>query len=168
MERLAPARTPPLRAAGRTRAAAAGDDRAAGRVRLRGSQRAGRAAPLLIYRPDAAALLQHADPHSSKSSSPSAPGEARVYICGPTPYDYAHAGHARSAVVFDVLVRHLRARGYEVTYVRNITDVDDKILERAKQNGEEPLELSRAHGGHLPGRTCASSAALDPTHRAAR
>jgi cysteinyl-tRNA synthetase len=70
------------------------------------------------------------------------PGEARVYLCGMTPYDYAHTGNARSAVVFDVLVRHLRARGYKVVFVRNITDVDDRILERAKQNGEEPLALS--------------------------
>jgi cysteinyl-tRNA synthetase len=70
------------------------------------------------------------------------PGEARVYVCGMTPYDYAHTGNARSAVVFDVLVRHLRARRYNVVFVRNITDVDDKILDRAKQNGEEPLALS--------------------------
>ncbi len=69
-------------------------------------------------------------------------GEARLYLCGMTPYDYAHAGNARSAVAFDILVRHLGARGYRVTAVRNITDVDDKILDRAKQNGEPPLELS--------------------------
>ncbi|HMJ56360.1 MAG TPA: cysteine--tRNA ligase [Polyangiaceae bacterium] len=70
------------------------------------------------------------------------PAEARVYLCGVTPYDHAHTGNARSAVVFDVLVRHLRARGYKVVYVRNITDVDDKILDRAQQSGEEPLTLS--------------------------
>jgi cysteinyl-tRNA synthetase len=69
-------------------------------------------------------------------------GEARVYLCGMTPYDFAHAGNARSAVAFDILVRQLRARGYRVTSVRNITDVDDKILDRAKQNGESPLMLS--------------------------
>ncbi len=70
------------------------------------------------------------------------PGEVRVYLCGMTPYDYAHTGNARSAVVFDVLTRHLRARGYRVVFVRNITDVDDKIIERAERNGEEPLVLS--------------------------
>jgi cysteinyl-tRNA synthetase len=69
-------------------------------------------------------------------------GEARLYVCGMTPYDYAHAGNARSAVAFDMVVRHLRARGYRVTFVRNFTDVDDKILDRAKQTGEPPLELS--------------------------
>src|SRR5258708_1976323 len=73
---------------------------------------------------------------------PRRPGEVRVYVCGMTAYDYAHAGNARSAVVFDVLTRHLRARGYRVVYVRNITDVDDKIFERARQNGEQPLQLS--------------------------
>jgi len=74
--------------------------------------------------------------------APAREGEVRLYLCGMTPYDHAHAGNARSAVAFDVLVRHLMARRYRVTFVRNITDVDDKILERAKQNGEPPLELS--------------------------
>src|SRR2546421_10130443 len=73
---------------------------------------------------------------------PQRDNEVRAYLCGMTPYDYAHAGNARSAVAFDVLVRHLRGRGHRVIYVRNITDVDDKIIERAKQNGEGPLELS--------------------------
>ncbi len=71
------------------------------------------------------------------------PGKVGVYCCGPTVYDVPHAGHARAALAPDVLVRHLRASGFEVTYVRNITDVDDKILDRARQNGEEPLALSR-------------------------
>jgi cysteinyl-tRNA synthetase len=66
-----------------------------------------------------------------------------IYCCGPTVYDVPHAGHARAAVAFDVLVRHLRARDYDVTYVRNITDIDDKILARSKENGEPPLELSK-------------------------
>jgi cysteinyl-tRNA synthetase len=65
-----------------------------------------------------------------------------MYVCGITPYDRAHAGHARVYVVFDVLARHLKARGFEVTYTRNVTDVDDKILARAKENGEEPTAFS--------------------------
>ena len=73
---------------------------------------------------------------------PLEPGKARVYVCGITTYDLAHAGHARTYTTFDVLVRHLRARGYEVTHVRNVTDVDDKIVKRAAENGEEPLALS--------------------------
>src|SRR5262245_2147475 len=69
-------------------------------------------------------------------------GKVGVYCCGPTTYDVAHVGHARAAITPDVLVRHLRSRGYPVTYVRNITDVDDKILKRAKERGEEPMALS--------------------------
>ena len=59
-----------------------------------------------------------------------------MYVCGMTVYDYCHLGHARMMVVFDMVVRYLRARGYRVTYVRNITDIDDKIIKRAKENGE--------------------------------
>jgi cysteinyl-tRNA synthetase len=73
---------------------------------------------------------------------PRVPGRVGIYVCGPTTYDVAHAGHARANMAFDVLVRFLRARGLEVTYVRNVTDVDDKILMRAKEAGVEPLELS--------------------------
>jgi len=70
-------------------------------------------------------------------------GEVGVYCCGPTVYDAPHAGHARSALAPDLLVRRLRSLGVKVKYVRNITDVDDKILERAARDGEEPLALSR-------------------------
>jgi cysteinyl-tRNA synthetase len=73
---------------------------------------------------------------------PRVPGQVGVYVCGPTTYDVAHAGHARANMAFDILVRFLRARGLKVNYVRNVTDVDDKILNRAKQSGEEPLALS--------------------------
>jgi cysteinyl-tRNA synthetase len=63
-------------------------------------------------------------------------GEVRMYVCGMTVYDYCHVGHARVMVVFDIVQRWLRALGYKVTYVRNITDVDDKIIRRAVENGE--------------------------------
>jgi len=63
-------------------------------------------------------------------------GRIRLYVCGITVYDYCHLGHARMMVVFDMVVRYLRARGFEVTYVRNITDIDDKIIKRARENGE--------------------------------
>jgi len=69
-------------------------------------------------------------------------GHVRVYVCGLTTYDHAHAGHARTFITFDVLIRFLRARGYRVTFVRNVTDVDDKILKRATERGEPPLALS--------------------------
>jgi len=64
---------------------------------------------------------------------PLEPGRARMYVCGPTVYDDPHIGHARSAYVFDLLRRHLEHRGLQVTFVRNVTDVDDKIIEKAKQ-----------------------------------
>jgi cysteinyl-tRNA synthetase len=63
-------------------------------------------------------------------------GKVRMYVCGMTVYDYCHLGHARVLVVFDVVYRYLKARGYDVTYVRNITDIDDKIIRRANENGE--------------------------------
>jgi cysteinyl-tRNA synthetase len=65
------------------------------------------------------------------------PGKVRMYVCGMTVYDYCHVGHARAMVVFDVVVRWLRVKGYDVTYVRNITDIDDKIIHRAQENGED-------------------------------
>ena len=73
---------------------------------------------------------------------PLIPGEAKVYVCGITTYDLAHAGHARTYTTFDVLVRHLRARGYRVTHCRNVTDVDDKIVKRAAELGEDPVAFS--------------------------
>jgi len=73
---------------------------------------------------------------------PLEPGKISMYVCGNTVYDYAHIGHARVMVSFDVIVRYLRARGWDVTYVRNITDIDDKILSRANENGEAYTALT--------------------------
>ena len=70
-------------------------------------------------------------------------GEVRMYVCGMTNYDYIHVGHARMLTVFDLIQRYLRSLGYAVTYVRNITDIDDKIIERAAANGENWAELAR-------------------------
>ena len=66
---------------------------------------------------------------------PVEPGHVRMYSCGITVYDYFHVGNARMLVVFDMVSRYLRHRGLRVTYVRNITDVDDKIINRAKESG---------------------------------
>jgi cysteinyl-tRNA synthetase len=68
---------------------------------------------------------------------PIIPGQLRLYVCGMTVYDYCHLGHARVMVAFDVAVRYLRSQGLQVTYVRNITDIDDKIIQRAQANGED-------------------------------
>ena len=74
---------------------------------------------------------------------PIVPGQVRMYVCGMTVYDYCHVGHARVLVVFDVVYRYLCHLGYDVTYVRNITDIDDKIIDRANENKEDFLELTQ-------------------------
>ena len=73
---------------------------------------------------------------------PLEPGHVRMYVCGLTVYDYCHVGHARSLVAFDVVRRYLRHRGYTVTHVRNITDIDDNIIARAAKNGETTEALT--------------------------
>jgi cysteinyl-tRNA synthetase len=73
---------------------------------------------------------------------PIRPGEVRMYVCGMTVYDYCHIGHGRMMVAFDLVRRWLRASGYRVTYVRNITDIDDKIIQRAAENREPIAELT--------------------------
>ncbi len=73
---------------------------------------------------------------------PQEPGKVKMYVCGVTVYDLTHIGHARVFIVFDVLYRLLRHLGYDVNYVRNHTDVDDKILKRAAEKGIDPLELA--------------------------
>ena len=73
---------------------------------------------------------------------PLTPGKVRMYVCGMTVYDLCHLGHARVFVVFDMVTRWLRASGYQVDYVRNITDIDDKIIRRAQENNETPVALT--------------------------
>ncbi len=69
--------------------------------------------------------------------------KVKMYVCGPTVYDNAHLGHARCYITWDVLYRYLKFKGYEVTYCRNVTDVDDKILKKAEKEGKTPEEVSR-------------------------
>lgn len=70
-------------------------------------------------------------------------GHVKLYVCGITSYDYCHIGHARSALIFDMVVRYLRYRGYRVTFVRNFTDIDDKIISRAIEQGVDARELAQ-------------------------
>ncbi len=98
---------------------------------------------------------------------PITPGRVGMYVCGMTVYDYCHLGHASVMVVFDMVYRWLKASGYRVTYVRNITDIDDKIIKRAAENGESIHALHRAfHRRDARGRRRAGRAA--PGSRAAR
>jgi len=76
---------------------------------------------------------------------PIRPGEVRVYVCGVTVYDLCHIGHARSAIAFDVIRRYLQYKGFRVTFVRNFTDVDDKIIKRAQQEGVAASEISERY-----------------------
>ncbi|HMA84501.1 MAG TPA: cysteine--tRNA ligase [Desulfosalsimonadaceae bacterium] len=80
-----------------------------------------------------------------ESFEPITPGRVRMYVCGPTVYDSCHIGHARSIVVFDVIYRYLQLRGYQVTYARNFTDVDDKIINRANELGISTADLSEKY-----------------------
>ncbi|MBN8440830.1 MAG: cysteine--tRNA ligase [Thauera sp.] len=79
---------------------------------------------------------------SKEEFRPIEPGKVRMYVCGMTVYDFCHLGHARVMVVFDMVARWLRATGLDVTYVRNITDIDDKIIRRAQENGESIRALT--------------------------
>ena len=90
-------------------------------------------------------------------------GKVGMYVCGITVYDYCHIGHARVFVVFDLLFRHLQSQGYRVTYVRNITDVDDKIIERAAQNNEAVEQLTGRYIDAMHEDEAALSV-LPPTH----
>jgi cysteinyl-tRNA synthetase len=74
--------------------------------------------------------------------TPKVEGQVGMYVCGMTVYDYCHVGHARVMVVFDIVARYLRYSGYALTYVRNVTDIDDKIIKRANENGENISDLT--------------------------
>jgi cysteinyl-tRNA synthetase len=77
-----------------------------------------------------------------KDFEPVHPGRVGIYVCGPTTYDYAHIGHARPAILFDVFRRFLEYIGYDVILISNITDVDDKIINKANEKGEDPIEMA--------------------------
>ena len=89
------------------------------------------------------------------------PGKVGMYVCGPTPYAAAHIGHAYSAISFDTIRRSLRFLGYEVKLVRNVTDVEDKIINRANELGEDPMALAARFTADY-NRDMASFAVLPP------
>jgi cysteinyl-tRNA synthetase len=91
------------------------------------------------------------------------PGQVRLYVCGMTVYDYCHLGHARVMVAFDVVTRWLRTSGYTVEYVRNITDIDDKIIKRAAENNETTAALTNRFIAAM-NEDAAALGVLPPTH----
>ena len=92
--------------------------------------------------PDEMLKIHNSLTRSKEDFTPIEAGHVRMYVCGMTVYDFCHLGHARVMVVFDMVARWLRERGYKVTYVRNITDIDDKIIKRAAENGESIRALT--------------------------
>jgi cysteinyl-tRNA synthetase len=95
--------------------------------------------------------------------TPITPGQLRMYVCGLTVYDYVHIGHARMLLVFDVISRYLRYRGFKLNYVRNITDIDDKIIRRAAENGEPIAALTERFIAAMH-EDCARLGILPPEH----
>src|SRR2546430_12985794 len=81
---------------------------------------------------------------------PITPGEIRMYSCGVTVYDLSHVGHAKMMIVFDVIARYLRFAGYRVTFVRNFTDIEDKIIPRANQEGVPARDISEPYIAAFP------------------
>ena len=71
--------------------------------------------------------------------------KVNLFVCGPTTYDYAHVGHAKTYIQFDIIVKYLMYLGYDVFYLQNITDIDDKIIQRAKEQKTTPLKLARKY-----------------------
>lgn len=97
------------------------------------------------------------------------PGKVSMYVCGPTVYSKAHVGHAMSALVFDIIHRYLEYRGYQVRHVMNYTDVDDKIIQRANEQGANPIELAETYINefqqHLQDLNALPAFALPARHR---
>ena len=91
--------------------------------------------------------LQFTIPYPEKKSrfSHYRKGKVGMYVCGVTVYDFSHIGHARAAIVFDVIFRYLKHKGYEVTYVRNYTDVDDKIINKANKEGVDAKTIAERY-----------------------
>ena len=80
---------------------------------------------------------------SKEEFKPLEEGKVKMYVCGPTVYNYIHVGNARPFIIFDTLRRYLEYRGYDVTFVQNFTDVDDKIIKRGHEEGIAPEEIDR-------------------------
>ena len=99
-------------------------------------------APVVFREPEMPLRLFNTLTNEKQDFTPVRPGRVGVYVCGITVYDLPHIGHARMLTAFDVAVRALRWAGWQVSYVRNLTDVDDKIIKRANERGEDPRQFA--------------------------
>lgn len=111
-------------------------------------------------------LLTNTLTGSKELFKPSTPKQVRLYVCGITPYDYAHIGHGRVFVTFDLLYRLLMFLGYDVTYTRNFTDIDDKLLKKAADTLGDPLRYSEIAQRYIDafGQEMSALNCLKPTH----
>ena len=87
-------------------------------------------------------LVYNSQTHRKQELEPIEPGKIRMYVCGPTVYDQIHIGNARTFLSFDVIRRYLSYKGYQVTFAQNLTDVDDKIINRANEQGRTAAEVA--------------------------
>ena len=87
-------------------------------------------------------LVYNSQTHKKEELEPIEPGKIRMYVCGPTVYDQIHIGNARTFLAFDVIRRYLMYKGYQVTFAQNLTDVDDKIINRANETGRSAAEVA--------------------------
>ena len=90
-------------------------------------------------------LVYNSQTHRKQELEPIEPGKIRMYVCGPTVYDQIHIGNARTFLSFDVIRRYLMFKGYEVTFAQNLTDVDDKIINRANEQGRTAAEVAEEY-----------------------
>ncbi len=108
-------------------------------------------------------ILYNSKSRQKEPFTPLTTGHVKLYVCGMTVYDFCHIGHARVMIAFDVLTRALRKMGYQVTYVRNITDIDDKIIKRANENHQSTQALTQTYIEALD-QDCAALNILPPTY----
>ena len=90
-------------------------------------------------------LVYNSQTHRKQELEPIEPGKIRMYVCGPTVYDQIHIGNARTFLSFDVIRRYLMFKGFEVTFAQNLTDVDDKIINRANEQGRTAAEVAEEY-----------------------
>ncbi|MDY2788540.1 MAG: class I tRNA ligase family protein, partial [Atopobium sp.] len=100
-------------------------------------------------------LVYNSQHHKKEELIPIEPGKIRMYVCGPTVYDHIHIGNARTFLSFDVIRRYLQYKGFDVTMAQNLTDVDDKIINRAHEEGRSSAEVAEEY----------SNAFIDIMHR---